>query len=362
MAIQLKDGKFLLVDGKLAMHKDCCCGCEVFVDEFNRSNDTDIGPDWDEVSGDWSIASNNLSITDDDGICKCETDGTLSYIVRVGCSGGTTGDEWRLIFDYTDSNNYSYARIVRSTLTSRIYLVSVSGGSHTVIFTGGNFDFAFAQRLYVEACVHSNYVIIATSTSADFALYTPRLGKGVTHTIGTCGLGTGTNAATPVKFDNFRILNHEQSQSNCPDCRGTCRWCIDDLVAERYQVVITGVTGANDCSDFNGTWILTGFGCGFDTGVLDFVTQPGCSGDSSLRLLFIFYDLLCVSPADTYSVRVLFGGGSSTTCVADDCGKPAFLDYQNDEYDCDDLIELSLAPGNPPVCDVSSATCTVTAL
>lgn len=39
----------------------CCCGCEVFYDEFNRSGPA-VGNNWDETnaSGTWGITDNSL--------------------------------------------------------------------------------------------------------------------------------------------------------------------------------------------------------------------------------------------------------------------------------------------------------------
>src|SRR5690606_41656943 len=48
---------------------DCgCCedeggGCTILADNFNRDDSTDIGPEWDEVEGDWSINSNRLVVS-----------------------------------------------------------------------------------------------------------------------------------------------------------------------------------------------------------------------------------------------------------------------------------------------------------
>jgi len=43
----------------------CCCkrrptGCVILDDTFDRSDSTDLGSDWDEKSGNWSIDSNTL--------------------------------------------------------------------------------------------------------------------------------------------------------------------------------------------------------------------------------------------------------------------------------------------------------------
>jgi hypothetical protein len=38
----------------------CCCDCYTFLDDFTRPNSTDVGPNWQECTGDWRIFNNSL--------------------------------------------------------------------------------------------------------------------------------------------------------------------------------------------------------------------------------------------------------------------------------------------------------------
>ncbi len=342
----------------------CCQGCEYFSDDFDRSDDTDLGADWTEVAGAWEIASNVLSTTSDDAICKCETDGVLSYVVRAVLKGGIANDEFRILFNYTDDNNYSYARVERTFTTQvKVHLVSVSGGVHTVLKSSAGFNHNLStESLGVQVCVHSDSAYVSTAVGG-FGALTARTSTAMETTTGTCGVGTGTNSVTAVTFDLFSIQKHAVDLAGCPKCEGACNVCLDDLVAERYQVVISGVVGLEDCADSNGTWILSGHTCKFSTGTLNFDVASACIAGSQIIMRFQQFDHgLCDSPADYYQVAVLIAPDEATTICVDNC-RATFVASQATEYDCDDLVNLSLTPGAAPqYCDPSSATCIVTAL
>ncbi len=50
---------------RLDVCSSCCApaGCDYFTDEFTRADSTDLGDDWTEDTGDWSIASNMLTVS-----------------------------------------------------------------------------------------------------------------------------------------------------------------------------------------------------------------------------------------------------------------------------------------------------------
>ena len=41
----------------------CACCCVDLEDTFNRSNSTNIGPDWTEEAGSWEINGNSLRVS-----------------------------------------------------------------------------------------------------------------------------------------------------------------------------------------------------------------------------------------------------------------------------------------------------------
>lgn len=67
--------------GHIAFHKNCCCGCFVFTDHFDREDSTDLGSNWNEIVGDWGIQTVTLSNLTQE-----------QYLVeKYNTSGGTAG-------------------------------------------------------------------------------------------------------------------------------------------------------------------------------------------------------------------------------------------------------------------------------
>lgn len=328
----------------------CCAGCEYFSDDFDRSDDTDLGANWTEVAGAWEIASNVLSTSSNDAICICNTDGIVPYVVRAVIGGGSS-KEFRVIFNYVDSSNYFYAS---ATVGSNVKIFTVIGGTHTRVFNGPS----LGSDTCIQVCVHATFVTVMTGDGSCSTL-TPKAAVGISSTSGTCGVGTGSNSGT---FDDFSIQKHHFTLAGCPECVGTCTLCVDDLVSEHYQVVITGVVGPEDCSSANGTWILGGLGCTVRTGDLDFEVAAACSSKSRIVLHFERFALGgCDAPANYYQVSVFISVGPTATCLSN-C-RVDFVASKTTKYDCDDLVDLSLSPGGAPqYCDPSSGTCKVTSL
>ena len=102
-------------------YSSCACGNQILntlyyqpTDNFNRVNSTNIGGNWTEAAGDWSISSNQLYI-----------DQQTTFQIAVYTAGGNvsnptvecsmvmhntyTNVNGFLIFGYSDVNNYYYA-------------------------------------------------------------------------------------------------------------------------------------------------------------------------------------------------------------------------------------------------------------
>ena len=352
-----------------------CCDvetCFYFSDDFNRSDDTDLGANWTEVPVDqWEIASNVLSTSSDDAICKCATDGVLSYVARVVMKGGSVGDEFRLLFNYIDDENYSYVRVERTFTTEvQVKLVSVVATTHTVDDSSTSFTHNLGtDSLWVQVCVHEGTANASTGTTGNFSLLTARAAAVMDTVTGTCGVGTGTNGTTAVTFDTFSIQKHSTVQTGCPDCPFECDHCVDDIASDRYQVVITGAAAVagNDCPDFNGTWIVAPTNpCRYSSGDQDFIILPVCNSKAQVLLEFgPASDIANCNdpPTDVHALHVwLTAGHSSTVCTLSLCTY-AFKHSQVARYDCDDINNLSLTiADDPDGCDVSGATCVVTSL
>lgn len=92
-----------------------------FSDNFNRTNSTTIGNGWTEVSGDFSILSNELiSTLADDSILTQDTTTPSSADYIVGADIRHTqvasSDGWGCILGrYADANNYYLVQVGRGT-------------------------------------------------------------------------------------------------------------------------------------------------------------------------------------------------------------------------------------------------------
>ena len=67
----------------------CCC-CRILHDEFTRANSSDLGNNWTEASGAWSILSNYVQESSG-GILVCDLPhplGECSVVARVTWTGG----------------------------------------------------------------------------------------------------------------------------------------------------------------------------------------------------------------------------------------------------------------------------------
>ena len=244
-----------------------CCdvldGCFYFSDDFNRADGTDIGPDWDEVLGDWELDTTSdtvLATNDDDAIAKCNTNGALPYVITVTLLDGQVDDEYKIFFNYTDEDNHSYLRCDDVTGTWKMSIVTVSGGVPTTHITAGPTPTTGSWNRF-RLCVHSDrvYAEIAPDAVDNFNTI---IQATISTTSGTCGLGTGTIGPNNVGFTDFSIQTHDEVVGGCPKCCDpVCSPCTSGPPCH-IQVAISGVIGncpgpGTACASFmNGTFIL----------------------------------------------------------------------------------------------------------
>ena len=105
-----------------------------FTDDFNRANSTDLGANWVEVSGDWSIVSNQLSPGAAGGTIILRAAGAMAgndHYAQATIAATTTASQgvW-----CRGNSNISQGYLWRNNGTSWD-LFSVVGGSFTVIGT-----------------------------------------------------------------------------------------------------------------------------------------------------------------------------------------------------------------------------------
>lgn len=91
---------------------DECCDCEVFEDDFDRADTSDLGEAWSEEEGDWSIVTNAVECDAADGVllhAGVLTEETLDVEVIVNLD--TIDDVARLVIGAADADDFYFAQV-----------------------------------------------------------------------------------------------------------------------------------------------------------------------------------------------------------------------------------------------------------
>ena len=336
----------------------CCCGpppCTQFEDNFDRSNNTNIGSDWSEEEGDWSIASNKLSISSANALCLCQASLDHPYSLEVVYNATTLNDLIKIVFNYVDSDNYSFVliEIEPDTFINFLKIVDRVGGVETVLVnTSDGSD--VSTDIDVKLCVFNSYVILQTPGQ--------NVSAHITSSSSVCGLGTGSILTGTVTFNNFVIhtpdsINPECSPSICDiDC--DCSPDFDTLVTTHLEVEIAGIVNnspvdCSDCSDLNDTYLLTNAICITTASRWRYVFPSGaqpCNAEE-LTVAFISKTMVLVN---------FEGIDGAVTYFRTPLGESIPSDT-----DCNSLENFNVPPntvGTSRDCDNSSATCKITSI
>ncbi len=353
----------------------CCADCEIFTDDFNRSNSTNLGGDWTETAGDWSIASNQLSIASTAAFCLTASLTFNPPYVYFAESTLPENSKATYIIHYEDASNYLYVEHERITgLTHNLRMFSITGGGSPVQL---GFKGIFGEDGAIKACVLDG--IVQVEYHVGGGVYLPAFVKVRANADGAkIGFGT-TLVPSAITFDDLRIEKHELEDSNCPDCEIPCENCDSDHeVPSVIQAVISGMAdptpGADDldnCPSFNGTFLCFQVeDCLWRSAQLPFAVDSVCSATSDISIRIQPVDVGgepvgCdqQNPADNYQIVVRCDYGDSTTCTDSGC-QASFLLSQVSKFICDGFSSLNIPKYtvSGPTCDNTSATCELTSL
>lgn len=188
----------------------CCCAeeveCVLLSDDFERADSSDIGSNWTETAGSWSIASGNLATSSGTAFAKAlaTLPANNGVHIAVTVSGSSSGDRARVIVNYADSSNFTYAEIKFGT-GSYIRLCERVAGTNSVL-----------KAIYPSLSTGTDYDIIICYSgmvlSAEYSTF--KVFADVTLDGGDFGVGTGTMFGT-VNFDSF-VAN--QIHADCETC------------------------------------------------------------------------------------------------------------------------------------------------
>ncbi len=358
----------VLANGKSALFNgdgECpeCCEeepppCTQFEDNFDRSNSSDIGSDWSEESGDWSIASNKLSISSANALCLCDVSLDHPYALEVIVEGSTADDDIHIIFNYVDSDNYTFIRItVNDGSGNRLEIVDRVGGVETMLSDTAH-ALSTGSPQGVMLCVYDTYVWLETPGE--------NISAHVTVGSSVCGLGTGDTVTGTITFDDFSITTPRSVNPLCDltPCDEVCS-CSDDfdtLPTTHLEVVISGTvnrspTVCTDCEDFDGTYLLYIERCADPGGATNWLYtfpedgQP-CEA-TELRVVIVLHNLFVE----------FFGIDSGTTLAFRiPLGEELPSDTNCNEFDEFDVPPVTGFAEQFFGCDTSGATCTITSI
>ena len=246
---------------------DCgCCGddpppggCTILSDSFDRDDSTDIGTDWDEVEGDWSISSNRLVVSGS-GIAATIAQRNIdsNYVVMALLVGGS-----RLIFDYVDEDNwhalqYNYT----SDSSASITVVKCTAGSvstiNTTSFNPSTKTGVPYDEIGIRGCVLGDRVVVNYGTSVAGNSYVVAI---TPH--GGLGAGVGSTG-TAAEIDDFAFSYYVDHGDDCPYCLVNCATCAESGVTlPEYIVDLSGFSFANDecdrCVEITGEYAVQYF-------------------------------------------------------------------------------------------------------
>ena len=195
-------------------------GCPpVLSDSFERDDSTDLGSNWTEVSGNWEIDTNQLTVTSSGAIATSTQSRATPYVFSVGVTPSADDQQPRIIVNYVDSSNYIFIEVHAAAGDFKsIFLYEKSGGVDTLLSYVGHVAHT-ASSYTVQVCVKEDEVI-AIVVGSSLTVWAD-----VTVTSNTIGVGAG-NANEP-KFDSVLLTPHYDDNTACPDCTVTCDYFTD---------------------------------------------------------------------------------------------------------------------------------------
>lgn len=333
----------------------CCCAltCWSFEDDFNRTNSTSLGTDWNEASGDWGILNNELVEEYADPLVTGNVDAKCigtnpvplrsagEMFVRVSIIDPVVDNEYYIHLSCTSTSGTG-GQWVRFTYTAvNTFLVELSTGeSKTQSWaptTAGVFP--------VIGCIDSDGFLMGSVASSGDEY--PWNDGDATSTGRYYGVGHGVSDAG-VMFDDFFV---EELRAGLVTCNGCFCRCAENNVQKTLYATLTGTDRA-DCMDglcveFNWEW---------NSGNPRWVSDVLVVGSNSFKWV-----LECASydPADPFAGFDLTWYPDAlykTCCSANSLGCDGVYEPDDALSDCDPL-ELVYGPFTFSTGELSCAAC-----
>jgi len=200
----------------------CCC-CEVLLDTFNRSDNDDMGGAWEEIAGDFDIASNKASSSTSDSMVLTVAS-SRSQFLTVDLDTTNIG----IVFAYQDADNYGYA------LDGNLY--EVIDGTPALLATGLTTAAIVALCYYPQTASYPAIVsYYRSSDGGSHKRVITNLENG-----GRAGLLTASGISGAKTADYFNYYRLWWESSDCPNCRCKSTSCKEQTCPLELDVEITG--------------------------------------------------------------------------------------------------------------------------
>lgn len=219
-----------------------CATCDIGSDDFNRSDDTNLGSAWTEESGSWAVSSNQL-VCSSAGTIKFNTphpDGFTTTIAQVEFSHTTSGSSIDVIVARVDSSNYYYARYVVGS--NQIQIRRCNAGTHSTL---GSTSITINTGTTYTAKVCCSATVIHAYLNGTVRLTVDNLSTAGTYT------GLSANGSGTATFDNWLVKKNwkQGSAESCDKCSNLVSCGISGCAPGYWQVVV-------DSGTYAGTYLV----------------------------------------------------------------------------------------------------------
>ncbi len=210
-------------------------------DDFNRVNSSDLGPNWQEIAGDWAISGNTLMRTGLATVLNTFFPSSPDYSVTADLENSSaTDDSPVIIFRYTDTNHHYEVFPSNGVLYLFKYVSGYTLLASTPVETLA--DTYYTYRIDVQGStitVYQNGVLKITTTD-----------NSITEA-GQVGFRTGSSVST-LHFDNF-VLEYLSTPTPTPNQAPLINGVSGTIVNEGDPLLLDGSFSDLDSASWTAT-------------------------------------------------------------------------------------------------------------
>lgn len=248
-----------------AKHNKCCCTagtCLIGSDNFDRVDNDDPGPLWNEISGDFDIVGNQLhTISAGLLITKLRQAAPVdsaNYSYQFSFRHIAGGAPPKIVCKFTDSNNFDWIELF--DVGSSQYKPKFwrrSGGSDSLLVDPASYSIGGFWDLSGDLVFTICYSSLEWSISGSVGSFNWSFCLGVPAT----SLPASPNGLVGFMdgdYDDFTYFIHHESQNDCPQCSCFCWDGVDGkCIPETLYLTLTPVVDHTDCTSSPATHVYT---------------------------------------------------------------------------------------------------------